>query len=190
MKILSLFKQIYNAKINRSQFAKVNSNIAQNVTIHGVIGVYGNGKIIIDGMTRINSGEMYNPIGGATRTIFFVKNGGKIVIKKNVGISNSTFVARSEIIIEDDVLVGGDCKIYDNDFHSLDYDKRIFELDDDVREKPVKICKGAFIGAHTIILKGVIIGEKAIVGAGSVVTKSVPAEEVWAGNPAHFIRKV
>ena len=48
----------------------------------------------------------------------------------------------------------------------------------------------AFIGAHAIILKGVTIGEGSVIGAGSVVTKSVPDGEIWAGNPAVFIRKV
>lgn len=47
-----------------------------------------------------------------------------------------------------------------------------------------------FIGARCIILKGVTIGENSIVGAGSVVTKSIPANEIWAGNPAKFIRKI
>lgn len=46
------------------------------------------------------------------------------------------------------------------------------------------------MGAHTIILKGVTVGAKSIIGAGSVVTKSIPDGEIWAGNPAHFIRKI
>ena len=48
----------------------------------------------------------------------------------------------------------------------------------------------AFIGAHSLILKGVTIGKYSVVGAGSVVTKSIPDGEIWAGNPAHFIRKL
>ena len=55
---------------------------------------------------------------------------------------------------------------------------------------PVVIKDGAFIGAHCIILKGVSIGEKSVVGAGSVVTKSIPDGEIWAGNPAKFIRRI
>lgn len=55
---------------------------------------------------------------------------------------------------------------------------------------PVVIKNGVFIGANSIILKGVTIGEKAIVGAGSVVTRSIPDGEIWAGNPAKFIRKI
>lgn len=53
----------------------------------------------------------------------------------------------------------------------------------------VTIKKGAHIGVNTIICKPVTIGENAIVGAGSIVTKNIPANEVWAGNPAKFIKK-
>lgn len=53
----------------------------------------------------------------------------------------------------------------------------------------VHIKKNAFIGTGTIITKPVTIGERAIVGAGSIVTKNIPDDEVWAGNPARFIRK-
>ena len=72
----------------------------------------------------------------------------------------------------------------------MDYDTRVYRPYEDIRSKPVKICKGAFIGAGSYILKGVTIGEKSIVGAGSVVTKDIPSGEIWAGNPAKFIRKV
>lgn len=50
------------------------------------------------------------------------------------------------------------------------------------------IKKNAYIGCNTVICKPVTIGENAIVGAGSIVTKDIPANEVWAGNPARFIK--
>ena len=53
----------------------------------------------------------------------------------------------------------------------------------------VHICKGAYLGMNTLVVKPVTIGERAIIGTGSVVTKDIPANEVWAGNPAKFIRK-
>ena len=53
----------------------------------------------------------------------------------------------------------------------------------------MRIKRNAFIGIGTIITKPVTIGERAIVGAGSIVTKNIPDDEVWAGNPARFIRK-
>lgn len=53
-----------------------------------------------------------------------------------------------------------------------------------------KVCKGASIGAGSTILPGLTIGENAMIGAGSVVTKNVPDEEIWVGNPAKFLRKI
>lgn len=61
-------------------------------------------------------------------------------------------------------------------------------LHPDLREIQVHIKENAFIGARTIICKPVTIGKNAIVGAGSVVTKDIPDNEIWAGNPARFIR--
>lgn len=55
---------------------------------------------------------------------------------------------------------------------------------------PVTIKERAFLGANTIITKSVTIGKRAVVGAGSVVTKDIPDYEVWAGNPARFIKKI
>lgn len=59
-----------------------------------------------------------------------------------------------------------------------------------IKTKPVIIEEGAFIGGGTIILKGVVIGRHSVVGAGSVVTRSIPPGEIWAGNPARFVRKL
>lgn len=115
---------------------------------------------------------------------------GEIKIGKKCGISNSAIVSSCSIIIEDNVFIGGNCKIYDTDFHSIEYENRMTKPDLYIHKRPVLIKKGAFIGAHSIILKGVIIGEKSVVGAGSVVTKSIPDNEIWAGNPAKFIRGI
>lgn len=87
------------------------------------------------------------------------------------------------------VNIGSGCMIYDNDFHSLDYNERIHG-DKNINVAPIVIEDGAFIGAHSIILKGVTIGLHSVVGAGSVVTKSIPADEIWGGNPARFIKKL
>mgnify|MGYP001623911262 CR=1 FL=1 len=164
--------------------------IGKNLRISGRLFCITNAKhhIILGNDVKINSCRGANPIGGDTKTILFAKGDGKIVIGDNVGISNSTIFSCENITIENNVLIGGNTKIYDTDFHWIDYDKRVIE--NGGATKPVIIKEGAFIGAHCIILKGVSIGERAIVGAGSVVTKDIPALEIWAGNPACFIRSI
>ena len=86
--------------------------------------------------------------------------------------------------------IGGNCYIIDTDFHSIDPEKRKYPDQDrnDTRTAPVTIRENAFIGAASIILKGVTIGKGAVIGAGSVVTRDVPDGQLWAGNPARFIR--
>jgi acetyltransferase-like isoleucine patch superfamily enzyme len=89
------------------------------------------------------------------------------------------------------VKIGGGVKIYDTDFHFPDAGIRSGNRDLPHKATAAVVVKdNAFIGAFSIILKGVTIGENSIIGAGSVVTKSVPDNQIWAGNPAKFIREV
>lgn len=105
---------------------------------------------------------------------------------------NEKIGCENQITIEDNVTIGSGCHIYDTDFHPLEYDERIkgYYKGCPTKRKPVLICEGAFIGAGCYILKGVTIGKHSIVGAGSVVAKNIPDGEIWAGNPAKFIRKI
>lgn len=162
----------------------------KNLRTFGLMFIRGTGCIQIGNNVKINSCRETNPIGGDTKTILHAKGDGRIYIGDNTGISNAAIIALECIKIGKNVFIGGNCKIYDHDFHSLDYEERIREINPTGKSQPVVIKEGAFIGAHCIILKGVTIGEKSIIGAGSVVTRSVPDNEIWAGNPAHFIRKV
>lgn len=139
----------------------------------------------------INSSWRYNLIGEGEKTILRTIDSGVIKIGNNVGMSNVCIVSFSRVEIQDNVTIGGGVKIYDSDFHSLDYNKRVAEPSYfGINSKPILIKEGAFIGAGTFILKGVTIGNKSIIGAGSVVTKDVPDCEIWGGNPARFIRKI
>lgn len=79
--------------------------------------------------------------------------------------------------------------IFDTDFHPLDALKRRIGFEG-MKSKPVTIEDDAFIGAHCVICKGVTIGSRSIVAAGSVVVKDIPRNEIWGGNPARFIRKI
>lgn len=185
-KIMAIPSKIYNYVIlNYYHVTHLDS-----LHINGKIGCVANSKngISFGKNVKINSGPNTNPIGGDTRTFLFAKGKGQIIIGNNVGISNSTIFATSKIVIEDNVIIGGSCKIYDTDFHPLEYEARM--TNSDANKKDVLIKEGAFIGAHTIILKGVTIGKRSVIGAGSVVTKNVPDNEIWGGNPAHFLKHI
>lgn len=110
----------------------------------------------------------------------------------NSGISSTAIYCADKIEIGNYVNIGAGCLIMDTNFHSLDWRIRMDSERDVVSAKtvPVKIDDFVFIGARSIICKGVHIGEKSIIAAGSVVIKDVPAGELWGGNPAKFIKKI
>lgn len=146
--------------------------------------------IVIGKDVTINSGQKYNMIGGDSTTVLRTIGKGKIIIGDRVGLSNVAIVASKKVVVENDVLLGGGVKIYDSDFHSLSYFDRVNDPYMNIKTEQITIKEGAFIGANVIILKGVTIGKHSVIGAGSVVSKSIPDNEIWAGNPAIFIRKI
>lgn len=168
----------------------VNAQYSKMPLITGFLKVKGlSGKVVFGNNVSIKSSKWSNPVGLSSSTYICVQRGAKISIGNNVGISNSLLFAWQEIVVEDNVLIGGGCQILDNDFHSLDYNIRKSALDQsNVISAKVIIREGAFIGTQSIILKGVEIGEQSIVAAGSVVTKDIPPFEIWGGNPAKFIK--
>ena len=85
------------------------------------------------------------------------------------------------ITLEDNVFVGANVA-FTNDLYPR-------SKNPDWTLLKTRVCRGATIGAGSTILPGIVIGENSIIGAGSVVTKNVPANEVWVGNPAKFLKK-
>jgi acetyltransferase-like isoleucine patch superfamily enzyme len=140
----------------------------------------------------MNNAKRFNLIGRHQRCSIQVTNEGRLTIGDNVGISFTAIVCSNEISIGNNVKIGGNVAIYDTDFHSL-VAKHRTDKDDDVRNaksSPVVIEDNVFVGAHSTILKGVTIGKNSVIGACSVVSKNVPPNEIWAGNPATFIKNV
>ncbi len=112
----------------------------------------------------------------------------EILIGNNVSINNAfSAVASCKITIDDNVLIGVNCSIIDNDGHNLDIEKR---NNGNPMKKEVHIHKNVFIGSNVSILKGVTIGENSVIGYGSVVTQSIPENVIAAGNPARIIRSL
>lgn len=151
---------------------------------------HGNKSRIGEDVT-IHSGWRANPIGCGSRTILRVLRGGTLEIGNHVGMSNVAITCRERVVIDDYALIGSGVKIYDTDFHSLDPAVRM-RLAPKVPAKSRAVHIGAFsfIGAGSFILKGSQIGVGSIIGAGSVVAGKIPDWQIWAGNPARFIREI
>ncbi|GAA4109748.1 DapH/DapD/GlmU-related protein [Aquimarina addita] len=190
-KIVTFIRQVFYQAICGIHFSLFKVSIGKNWKINGILFIRnsGTGGITIGKNFRANSGASNNPIGGDTILRLITKKEGKIIIGNNVGISNTTIFSENSILIEDGVLLGGGCLIWDTDFHSLDASIRGTSQDEG-KTLPIVIKKKAFIGANSTLLKGVVIGENSIVATGSIVTKSIPDNQIWGGNPAKFIRDI
>lgn len=113
----------------------------------------------------------------------------KVDIGNNCYIGmNFSALARDPIIIEDRVLIASNVLV-SSENHGIDPESNKSYMEQNLTGNAVRIGKGSWIGEKAIILPGVIIGEKCIIGAGSVVTKSVPDFSIAVGNPAKVIKK-
>lgn len=132
-------------------------------------------------------------------SIVLQRAGAQVVIGRDSSFSSSLIDCAERIVVGDDVMISWQCVITDHDSHSLVWSRR----QNDVKNRrlghkdwtgvvtaPVTICNKSWIGMRSVILKGVEIGEGAIVAAGSVVTKSVPPWTIVGGNPARVIRSI
>ena len=128
----------------------------------------------------------FNPLA-PVRRVAFITNAptARIVIKDGAGISSSVLSCVTSITIGKNTLIGADCLIVDSDFHGFPLDGN-----EPVKSAPVEIGDHVFIGARTIILKGVKIGNRSVIGAGSVVTSDIPENSLAAGNPARVLRRL
>ncbi|WP_207495271.1 acyltransferase [Aridibaculum aurantiacum] len=156
----------------------------------GSLKVKNEGLFIIGKNVLFNGSSSSNLVGLYKGCTVAVSKGAKLIIGDNSGFSGVSIYCSTEITIGQYVNCGGNVCIWDTDFHPLQKDSRRLHVLSEIQTSPVKICDDVFIGANSIILKGVQVGEGAIIGAGSVVTRDVPANEIWAGNPAKFIKKV
>jgi len=162
-------------------------------------------------VTSPKQGKKYLTVGNDTMLgcqITFESTKGEVIIGDRCFIGGTHMISRNKIEIEDDVTIAWGGYIYDHDSHSIDYREREHDIEmqladyregrnfihskkwDVVNSKPIKICSHAWIGMNCIILKGVTIGEGAIVGAGSVVTKDVEPWTIVGGNPAKKLKDI
>ena len=154
---------------------------------HPICSRYPGSVISLGSHVTLDSSARANPLGGFSPCVLRTMSPtARLTLRDRVGISSSVIVAGNSIEIGEDTILGAGSMVLDNDFHNLgpgfswltEYSKN---------SKPIKIGRGCFIGARSIILKGVTLGDRVIIGAGSVVTKDVPAFSIAAGNPASVV---
>ncbi|XQS16972.1 acyltransferase [Citrobacter telavivensis] len=138
----------------------------------------------------------------------FESSEGFVSIGNNTFINSGTkLISRSSISIGDNVTIAWGCMIYDHDSHSIDYRERMNDQNQQLQDwrsgsfianknwktvnsKPIVIGNNVWLGFDVVVLKGVTIGDGAIIGARSVVTRDIPAWCVAVGNPARVVKYI
>jgi acetyltransferase-like isoleucine patch superfamily enzyme len=110
----------------------------------------------------------------------------ELVLEANAGISGCVLCAARSIHIGEGTIIGSGALLMDTDLHQP-AGQWGWGNDPGHGARPIQIGRGVFIGARAMVLKGVTVGERAVVGAGAVVTKPVPPRHFAVGNPARMI---
>lgn len=147
----------------------------------------------------IMSGAGLNPLSRNIKTCIYVGKKATLKLGNDVGISSSTLWVKESVSIGNSVAIGADCIIMDTDAHNLDWKIRCSEETNEYGESvdmvtaasaPIVIEDNVLVGARCIILKGVTIGARSIMGSGSIVTKDIPSDCIAAGNPCKVIKSI
>jgi acetyltransferase-like isoleucine patch superfamily enzyme len=167
-----MFPSIIKRKF-KMEFSRIAPDVklGKNVKIHAFVNLYG----------------CY--IGDNTRIGTFVEIQKEAHIGKNCKISSHTFICKG-VAIEDNVFVGHNVTFINDPYPRATGFDGSLQTEEDWTVVPTRVETGASLGSGSTILCGVTIGKGALVGAGSVVTKDIPPYEIWAGNPARFLRKM
>lgn len=145
----------------------------------------------LSGHTRIYIGDNVNFFGKVNIFSGSMFDEPKLILKDRVDIGdNVLFLVNKEIILEEDVNVASGVRFMDSDAHARDTADRIADLGAKPDEiKPIRICRYAWIGQNVFIMKGVTVGEGAIIGVNSVVVNDIPPYSIAMGNPARVVMK-
>lgn len=174
----------------RARFAVCGVSWNSRLRVFGapVIQRHRGSSIVVGQGVAMRSWKTSNPLTPARRVVLATRaRGACIVIGNNAGMTGTIIVATREVTVGERVMLGSNTVIVDTDFHPLQPDRRR-ERPQDGDVEPVHIGDDVFIGMGAIVLKGVSIGARSVIGAGSVVTGDIPPDCVAAGNPACVLR--
>jgi acetyltransferase-like isoleucine patch superfamily enzyme len=144
------------------------------------------GKIEIGNKVFLNS----FPDGELFKTGLLAHLTGSLIkIGDNCFLNGTVIHARETVIIGNNCMFGPGVVILDNDSHNTSIEPAV-RRSGEINVIPVIIGNNVWVGMHSIIMKGVHIGDNSIIASGSVVTKDVPSNQLYGGNPAKFIKKL
>lgn len=191
--IVRFFRRVRNrlsCYTNLLRFNLYGIKYGHNCVVHGklYINLFPSASVKIGDNLYFSSGCAINALCSNKRGCIYATENAKIIIGNNVGMSSTVLWAHEKIIIGNYVKIGGNCILMDTDAHNIEYITRRGQYTDWGKTSPIVIEDDAFIGANCIILKGVTIGARSIIAAGSVINRSIPADCIAGGNPAKVIR--
>lgn len=199
MNLKRIFNLYYNKRMKILQ--KIKLSINRRLRTHSFISRFNsvghidkNSKVTILGEFRFgkNISILSEGIDNITRSQIVVLPNAILEIGDNTGMSQVSIICKQYIHIGENVKIGAGCLIIDTNFHNTDWKIRR-NHDEDLKSainSSVSIGNDCFIGARCIINKGVTIGDRSIISAGSVVIKDIPADCIAGGNPCKIIKYI
>lgn len=185
-------KGTYYRYFNRWKFRFLGVKLGRNADIRNKVYLHIADDAIasIGDQITLLSGDNLNPLCGNNLTGITLYPQSCLTIGHNFGMSGGAIWCTQNITIGNHVNIGANCIIVDADMHNIDWRLRRKDREETIEYKkaPVIIDDDVWIGVNCIILKGVHIGSHSIIGAGSVVTKDIPADCIASGNPCGVIR--
>lgn len=199
LRILRKLRKIFYIRRNRLVFWLNGAQFGKNMIVHNrfYLDMEHGARLTIGDNFIFTSGEAYNALCRNIRGCIFLPMPESVIeIGNDTGMSSTCLWAKTRITIGNRVKIGGDCILMDTDAHNLDFrvrasKEKVGKYGKDpftAASAPIVIEDDVLIGTRCIILKGVTIGARSIIAAGSVVTKSIPADCIAGGNPAKVIR--
>ena len=189
-RIVNFAYRIYNL----IKFRLYGVKFGKGMCVHGNIGlkIKKSGNFVIGDKFYYSSGRHINPLARNIQGNITINEGAEVVVGNNVCMSGTVIRCHKYIEVGNYVHIGAGTVLLDSDGHSLNFeDRRVFERDmSNKKNQPITIEDDVLIGMNCIIMKGVTIGERSVIGAGSVVTKSIPADCIAAGNPCKVIKSL
>ena len=172
---------------------------SQGVILSGTVTCYGipivqrtaGSEIAIGDRVILCSDSRYTALGVSKPVILrTLRAGARLEIGAETGMSGAVICASNSVVIGRQCLFGADVMVFDTDFHPVDPDGRRGKSESEADARAVAIHDNVFIGARSIIMKGVTIGQGSVIGAGSIVTRDIPPFTIAAGNPAQSLKQV